>query len=126
MSELRLSTFMFYVILYAAAAFCFAIQSTLFDQQVFGVLGGSYLMNVLLAALIYTVIIRLRKQHAEKLGFVFLIGSGLKFLCFFIFLNPIFKADGDLSNLEFATFFIPYALTTAIETIALVRELNHG
>lgn len=126
MSELRLSVFMFYVILCAAAAFCFAIQSTLFNQDVFGVLGGSYLMNVLLAALIYTVIIRLRRRHAEKLGFVFLIGSGLKFLCFFIFLNPIFKADGDLSNLEFATFFVPYALTTAIETIALVRELNHG
>lgn len=126
MSELRLSVFKLYVILFAAAAFCLVAQSMLFDQQVFGVLGGSYLMNVLLAALIYTVIIRLRKQHTEKLGFVFLIGSGLKFLCFFIFLNPVFKADGDLSNLEFATFFIPYALTTAIETIALVRELNHG
>lgn len=126
MSELRLSVFKLCVILFAAAAFCLVAQSMLFDQQVFGVLGGSYLMNVLLAALIYTVIIRLRKQHAEKLGFVFLIGSGLKFLCFFIFLNPVFKADGDLSNLEFATFFIPYALTTAIETIALVRELNHG
>lgn len=126
MSELRLSVFKLCVILFAAAAFCLVAQSMLFDQQVFGVLGGSYLMNVLLAALIYTVIIRLRKQHTEKLGFVFLIGSGLKFLCFFIFLNPVFKADGDLSNLEFATFFIPYALTTAIETIALVRELNHG
>lgn len=126
MSELRMSMFMFYVILFAASALCLGAQSMLFDQQLVGVLGGSYLMNVLLAALIYTVIIRLRKQHAEKLGFVFLIGSGLKFLCFFLFLNPIFKADGDLSNLEFATFFIPYALTTAIETIALVRELNHG
>lgn len=126
MSELRLSVFKLCVILFAAAAFCLVAQSMLFDQQVFGVLGGSYLMNVLLAALIYTVIIRLRKQHTEKLGFVFLIGSGLKFLCFFIFLNPVFKADGDLSNLEFATFFIPYALTTTIETIALVRELNHG
>ena len=118
--------FMFYVILFTASALCLGAQSMLFDQHLVGVLGGSYLMNVLLAAMIYTVIIRLRKQHAEKLGFVFLIGSGLKFLCFSLFLNPLFKADGDLSNLEFATFFIPYALTTAIETIALVRELNHG
>ena len=74
--------FMFYVILFAASALCLGAQSMLFDQQLIGVLGGSYLMNVLLAALIYTVIIRLRRRHAEKLGFVFLIGSGQVFVFF--------------------------------------------
>jgi len=36
----------------------------------------------------------------------------------------VFNADGHLSSMEFASFFIPYSLITIMETAALVRQLN--
>ena len=68
--------------------------------------------------------IGLKNRHVEKLGFVFLSGSGLKFLLFFLLIYPVFNADGHLSSMEFASFFIPYGLITIMETAALVRQLN--
>ena len=66
----------------------------------------------------------LHALRLEKIGFVFLIGSGLKFLLFFLLLYPAFNADGELSSMEFASFFIPYTLTTVVENVVLVRQLS--
>ena len=96
------------------------------DLDLTGVLGLSYLINTVLAGAIYTVIFRLKEKHSEKLGFIFLAGSGIKFAAFFVFLQPIFISDGEMSNIEFAIFFIPYGLTTALETTFLVRALNRS
>ena len=70
--------------------------------------------------------IGLKKALVEKLGFVCLSGSGLKVLLFFLLIYPVFNADGDLSSMEFASFFIPYSLITVMETAALVRLLNRA
>jgi hypothetical protein len=36
----------------------------------------------------------------------------------------LYSADGTMSTIEFGMFFIPYSVTTAIETVVLVRTLN--
>ena len=69
---------------------------------------------------------QLAKVRGEKIGFVFLMGSGLKFLLFFLLLYPAFNADGELSSMEFASFFIPYTLTTVVENVVLVRQLSRS
>jgi hypothetical protein len=116
----------FYWILIGSSIVGVIFQSVIMTEPIMGVLGGSYLMNAILAGVIYGVIYKLRKKHSEKLGFIFLGGSGLKFAVFFLFLYPIFTADGEMSNREFAIFFIPYALTTALETTSLVKALNRA
>lgn len=116
----------FYWILIGVTIVGTIFQSVIMKEPIVGVLGGSYLMNSVLAGLIYGVIYRLRNKHSEKLGFIFLGGSGLKFAVFFLFLYPVFTADGEMSNREFAIFFVPYALTTTLETTALVKALNRS
>lgn len=116
----------FYLALLVSSLLFWLGQAHLMNQNMFGILGGAYLMNVVFAAAVFTVIYSLKDSHPERLGFVFLAGSGLKFLIFFLFIYPVFNADGDMSNEEFAIFFIPYALTTTLETWLLVKELNRS
>jgi hypothetical protein len=84
----------------------------------------SYGANVFLAGAGYFIIYKLRLKHPDKLGFIFMGLSGIKFLVFFILLQPLYNVDGTMSTIEFGMFFIPYSATTAAETIALVKILN--
>ena len=51
-----------------------------------------------------------------QLGFLFIAGSFLKFLLFFLFFYPEFKSDGVIDQGEFASFFVPYFLALIVET----------
>ena len=87
-------------------------------------LDDTYLVNALLAVVILVVIYWLRKKYFSQIGFLFLGGSLLKFGVFFIWFNPVYKADGILSKGEFIGFFIPYALSLTFETIAVYHLLK--
>ena len=84
----------------------------------------SYLINGLLAVVIFAAIIFLMKKHKDQLGFLYMFGSLLKFGVFFIVFNPIFKEDGVLTRVEFAIFFVPYIVSLTVETIELIGILN--
>jgi hypothetical protein len=66
----------------------------------------------------------MRNKYKSQLGFLFLAGSLLKFAVFFIVFYPIFKEDGQMSKLEFASFFVPYGMGLFLETISLSKWLN--
>lgn len=85
---------------------------------------GSYATNLVLTVIIFSSLFLLRKKYNEQLGFLFLFGSFLKFIVFFIFFSPSYKADGNISRLEFLAFFIPYAICLIIETRSLIKLLN--
>ena len=114
----------FYPLLLLLAFTAWFVHQSLVYAEDYGVLTRCYIGNTLLAALIHFIILRSRERHSEKTGFIFLIGSSLKFLFYFVIIHPIFNADGDISNVEFGAFFIPYSLTTVFETTVLVRYLN--
>lgn len=116
--------FRFYATLLVVALLGVFAQSSFTDQQVAGPLLKSYVVNNVLAAVIFTFLFRWRKRHIEKLGFLFMAGTGLKFLTFFIVFYPIFHADGELTKDEFVLFFVPYVLSTLVETVFLARILN--
>ncbi|MEN8187140.1 MAG: hypothetical protein ABFR05_08440 [Bacteroidota bacterium] len=84
----------------------------------------AYLANFIMAALIYTSLFLLRKKYLEQLGFIFMFGSMIKFIVFFIFFNPYFKSDGNISAFEFASFFIPYAISLILETLGVIKFLK--
>ncbi len=84
----------------------------------------AYLLNLVLAAGIYTAMLQFAAQQSRYLGFLFLIGSALKFAAYFIILQPIFARDGSLSKVEFFYFFIPYLICLLAETMALVKLLR--
>ncbi|MEN1786276.1 MAG: hypothetical protein AAGF77_14230, partial [Bacteroidota bacterium] len=66
----------------------------------------AYSVNFILALIIFIGLFLARKRLPNALGFLFMGGSLLKFLVFFLFFYPDYRADGELQRTEFATFFI--------------------
>jgi hypothetical protein len=86
----------------------------------------AYLINFSLAAIIIFILGRLPQKVQGNQGFVFMIGSAIKFAFFFIFFYPFFKQDGEIQNIEFASFFLPYAIALSIKTLLLLVKLNRS
>ena len=85
----------------------------------------SYLVNLVIAFGIYVAMYKLKDIQPNNLGFIFMMGSLVKFGLFFLFFFPVYKADGEMTSLEFSSFFIPYATSLIIETITLSKLLNN-
>ncbi len=84
----------------------------------------SYMVNSILAAAIFIALYALRNKLKNQIGFLFIGGSLLKFIFFFILFYPTYKVDGEMSGLEFASFFIPYTISLIIETIFTAKTLR--
>ncbi|MBC2838260.1 DUF6168 family protein [Robiginitalea sp. SC105] len=87
-------------------------------------LPASYILNYLLAAGIVWCLYIFRRKIRQQIGFLFIGGSLLKFLAFFIFLYPTYQADGEMSRTEFASFFIPYLIALLAETYFTAKILR--
>ncbi|WP_111308768.1 hypothetical protein [Confluentibacter sediminis] len=86
---------------------------------------ASYIANLFLIIAVFGMLYLLKRKYKSQLGFLFLVGSALKFTVFFIFFYPFYKLDNDISRLEFAAFFIPYIIGLFLETISLSKWLNN-
>jgi hypothetical protein len=84
----------------------------------------AYLLNVVLALVIFSVLYWFRVKWRDQIGFLFLGGSMLKFLFFFIVFYPFYNADGNMETLEFTSFFVPYLICLLLETFFTARMLN--
>jgi hypothetical protein len=84
----------------------------------------SYLVNGILAAAIFISLYIYRNKLKNYIGFLFMAGSFLKFIVFFILFYPSYKVDGDIDKLEFAAFFIPYAICLILETVFTAKMLQ--
>lgn len=84
----------------------------------------AYLLNMVLALIIFSVLYWFREKWRDQIGFLFLGGSMLKFLFFFLVFYPFYNADGNMESLEFTTFFIPYLVCLLLETFFTARMLN--
>ena len=84
----------------------------------------AYIVNYVLAILIYTSLYHFRKKYLDLLGFIFMAGSMLKFAVFFIFFYPFYKENGGLNSLEATSFLLPYLVSLLIEVIFLSNLLN--
>ncbi|WP_299486955.1 DUF6168 family protein [uncultured Allomuricauda sp.] len=85
----------------------------------------SYVVNGLLAAIIFILLYKFRQKLKNQIGFLFMGGSLLKFLFFFLLFYPTYKSDGDMSGLEFGAFFIPYAVALFLETFYTSKMLKN-
>ena len=84
----------------------------------------SYVVNFVMGAGIFLGLYYLRHRYKNHIGFLFIAGSLLKFLVFFVIFYPSFKQDGDITKLEFMSFFIPYLVCLIGETLAISKILN--
>ncbi len=86
----------------------------------------TYLVNYALAVLVLLMVERSIKAESAQAGFVFIAGSGLKFLVFFLVFYPSYKANGEMETIEFITFFVPYSLCLILEVAYLSKQLNQA
>jgi len=94
-----------------------AFLRTTIELSPFGdLLVWCYVTNLVLAFGIVVFIHSLRHKMKTQLGFLFIAGSFLKFLLFFIFFYPSFTQDEMISKSEFSSFFVPYFLALVTET----------
>ena len=85
----------------------------------------SYIINYVLAVIVLLVVEKTLNKNSAQAGFVFMAGSALKFLVFFLVFYPGYKEDGKMETVEFAAFFIPYAICLITEVIYLSKQLNN-
>ena len=84
----------------------------------------SYIINLALIIVVFGALYFFRKKYKGQLGFLFLIGSFLKFAVFFIVFYPFYKLDNTITRTEFASFFVPYVIGLILETVSLSNWLN--
>ena len=93
----------------------------LFDNQII----LAYLINLVLAFLIFGSLVKLKTKYEHLLGFIFMVGSFLKFGVFFLLFYPAFKADGQVNSLEATSFLAPYFTCLIVETYYLIKLMNN-
>ncbi len=98
----------------------FLLKIPLFENKII----SAYIVNVILAIVIYIGLIKLKKNNEQILGFIFLIGSFLKFSIFFLYFYPAYKQDGNMSTLEATSFLTPYFMCLTVEIFYLSKLLT--
>lgn len=114
------------LVLYLVIGFTIHIIALyLLEQNVFDhLIIQAYSVNLLLALSSVFILIKAKKKYNNSLGFIFMGISMLKFILFFIFFQPVYKADDKMSAVEFIAFFTPYSIALIVEILALSRILN--
>jgi len=84
----------------------------------------SYLVNFFLAIIIFSTLYYYRFKLQNAIGFLFMGGSFIKFITFFIIFYPTYKSDGDIQRLESLAFFVPYLSSLIFETYYASKMLN--
>lgn len=84
----------------------------------------TYVVNYILAVVVLLMIQKSLKNKSSQSGFLFMAGSGLKFLVFFLFFYPVYRENGIMETIEFVTFFIPYSFCLAADVLYLTNQLN--
>lgn len=84
----------------------------------------SYIYNTIISFVSFTILVKLKPKWISNMGFIFMGGTLLKFLIFFIAFYPSYQVDDIMSKPEFFAFFVPYAIGLIMETGSLVRRLN--
>jgi hypothetical protein len=83
-----------------------------------------YVLNYIMAFVIFLLIVKVQKINTDIVGYVFLFGSMFKFLVYFTTINPVLKTDGVLEKAKFFFFFIPYTICLVLEVLYLIKILN--
>jgi hypothetical protein len=126
---MKKTTFKFLTVLLVVLAVVFAGHLLILQNMELPIFADrivlSYLLNYALAASILIFIQSKFNKKSSHTGFIFLAGSGIKFLVFFLVFYPFYREDGTMSSLEFAAFFVPYATCLVSEVAFLSKQLNN-
>ncbi|KFF07397.1 hypothetical protein B0A68_15220 [Flavobacterium reichenbachii] len=115
--------------------FCFAVVACILHSTAFFLLeinfqkfhysiGLIYLIFFGLSALLYTILLMVKKKNFEIVGMVFLFGTFTQMLLGYLILQPILENKTETADVEKVSFFITFILFLLFETLLTVRLLN--
>ncbi|WPO80125.1 hypothetical protein [Flavobacterium sp. KACC 22761] len=115
--------------------FCFAVVACLVHIAAFYLLEIDfqkfhysiallYLIFFGLAALLYLILLKVKKKNFEIIGMVFLFGTFTQMLLGYLILQPILENKTETVNVEKVSFFITFILFLLFQTLLTVRLLN--
>ena len=85
---------------------------------------NSYVFNLIFSLAIYSGTYFFSLSNSSNSIVFYSLGTVFKFFMFYVFLYPKFIFDGEIQNLEFFTFFVPYLTCLIIEINQLLKFLN--
>ena len=86
---------------------------------------GIYLFLFVSTLLIYVLLLFVDISFPDFTGFAFMGTTFVKMMGAVVFLIPLIQSDRTETNLDIATFFVPYFLFLLFETIFAVRLINN-
>ncbi|OFZ58095.1 MAG: hypothetical protein A3D92_02690 [Bacteroidetes bacterium RIFCSPHIGHO2_02_FULL_44_7] len=109
-------------------ALAFVVQAWSYHYLHYGFYGKgillNYCFNYTIALLFFGVLLIYKDRKPERLGYVFLIASLLKFLLFFLIIYPSLGDNHSVRSPQFFSFFIPYLVCVILEITSIIRLLN--
>lgn len=100
------------------------ILSNLSDAFEINLLIYTYLSLFGMTALIVFAILKFQKKYFDQVGFLFLVGSMLKFALYFVLLKPYYLHFELSKSQAFLVFFIPYIISLIAESVYVSKLLN--
>lgn len=113
----------FTLLLFAAQYYASAVWIT--HHDFFYATWSIYLFLFVSTLLIYGLLLFVNANFPDFTGFAFLGTTFVKMMAAVVFLIPLIQSEGRETNLDIATFFIPYFLFLIFETVFAVRLINN-
>jgi len=83
-----------------------------------------YLIFFGISALLYLILLIVKKKNFEIVGMVFLFGTFAQMLLGYLILRPILESKSEEVMIEKINFFVTFILFLLFETLLTVRLLN--
>ncbi|MBZ4035812.1 hypothetical protein K6T82_13615 [Flavobacterium sp. 17A] len=83
-----------------------------------------YLFFFGISALLYLILLVVKKKNFEIVGMAFLFGTFTQMLLAYLVLQPILKSEKGETSVEKISFFITFVLFLLFQTLLTVRLLN--
>lgn len=83
-----------------------------------------YLSFFAVSALLYIILLLVKKRNFDVVGMTFLFGTFTQMLLAYLVLQPILKSNTEDVNTEKFSFFITFVLFLLFQTLLTVRLLN--
>jgi hypothetical protein len=100
------------------------LNNNLTELRITNFLIKNYSINYISAGIIFIIIELVKKKNHQILGFIFMLGSLLKFAIYFLFIYSDIPDEVQIKKTYFLMFFIPYFISLANEVLFLSRLLN--
>ncbi|BDU24180.1 MULTISPECIES: hypothetical protein [unclassified Flavobacterium] len=115
--------------------FCFALTAYILHKAIFFFceiniqnfhysLELQYLFFFGISALLYLILLIVKKKNFEIVGMTFLFGTFAQMLLGYLILQPILKIKTGETDVEKISFFITFVLFLLFQTLLTVRLLN--